>query len=286
MTDPNPLAGLFSALSRAQAAAQAVEQDATNRHHGYSYASAEAIIHETKGPLTRNGLAVVPSEMNVELLPDGHQGAVALLHAEWLVVHESGGSMVIHCDWTIIPEKGRPFDKALAAARTASLGYLLRDLLCLPRVEPGTGLDDDSRDEHHAQEVKPITQAQVDAAKSLMVQLGIAGADQGAYLDTINGGARATYEDGVLIIAALRGHIAARKAVDDAKASVGKQPAPTKRTQEQTAMMVALCKRLDVDDDKRADFLAMVADGVDAKTMQGAAEVIQRLQKRVAERST
>ena len=41
----------------------------------------------------------------------------------------------------IIPDKGRPMDKAVATARTYALGYMLRDLLLLPRVEPSADVD-------------------------------------------------------------------------------------------------------------------------------------------------
>ena len=50
-------------------------------------------------------------------------------------------------EWAIILEKGRPLDKAIAGADTASLSYMLRDLLILPRVEAGTEMDDDAREQ-------------------------------------------------------------------------------------------------------------------------------------------
>jgi hypothetical protein len=148
MTETNPQAALFAALSRAQAVAVSVEKDATNKFHKYNYASAEALIAEAKAALASAGLAVVPSSsmLREPKVFEREQGAFAVLLAEWVVVHGDGGSLPIACEWPVIPEKGRPLDKALAAARTASLGYLLRDLLQLPRVEEGTDLDHDSRD--------------------------------------------------------------------------------------------------------------------------------------------
>jgi hypothetical protein len=148
MADSNA-AALFAALAKAQAHAKSVEKDARNTFHKYAYASAEAIITEAKESLAHAGLAVVPhslvvSEASADLKA---VGAAAMLHASWVVVHSDGGSMTVGCEWPIVPEKGRPIDKATAAARTASLGYLLRDLLQLPRVEEGTDLDHDSRDE-------------------------------------------------------------------------------------------------------------------------------------------
>lgn len=148
---------LFAALSKAQAAAVSVEKDATNKFHKYNYASAEAMIAEAKQALGSAGLAVVPSSSLLRE-PREHereQGAYCVLIAEWAVVHGDGGIHAISCEWPVIPEKGRPLDKALAAARTASLGYLLRDLLQLPRVEEGTDLDHDSRD-NGANQPRPL----------------------------------------------------------------------------------------------------------------------------------
>lgn len=153
-------AQLFAALAKAQAAARAVEKDATNKFHRYNYTSAEGMIAEAKAAMAQFGLAIIPTcanlrEPHASELPtkeDGDlgKGARCVLEAAWLVVHEEGGSQMIECAWPVIPEKGRPLDKALAAARTASLNYLLRDLLQLPRVEEGTDLDHDSRDAHRA----------------------------------------------------------------------------------------------------------------------------------------
>ena len=155
MNEHNP--AIYAALAKAQAIALAVEKDARNQFHKYNYASAEALIHEAKAALSQCGLAVVPSVSNISDPTEAQakSGAVGVLTATWVVVHQDGGAMTVACHWPIIPEKGRPFDKALAAARTASLGYLLRDLLQLPRVEEGTDLDHDSRDNRQEQRPAP-----------------------------------------------------------------------------------------------------------------------------------
>ena len=44
-------------------------------------------------------------------------------------------------DWPIVTGKGKPLDKAVASARTSSLGYLIRDLLVAPRVHPTDDMD-------------------------------------------------------------------------------------------------------------------------------------------------
>lgn len=147
---------LYAALVKAQAAARGVEKDATNKFHHYNYVSAEAMIREAKQLLSDHDLAIVPTGSVLTDAPtvDGtneewakNARAAAVLCATWLVVHKLGGSLAIESGWPVAPEKGRPIDKACAAARTASLSYLLRDLLQIPRVEEGTDLDHNSRDE-------------------------------------------------------------------------------------------------------------------------------------------
>lgn len=139
---------LAAALVVAQTHAVSVGKDARNSHMGYRYASAEAIIAEAKEALALAGIAVVP--LSSSLLHDDAQwtavGISAVLSSTWRVLHgESGEHVDMASQWPVVPEKGRPPDKATAAARTASLGYFLRDLLQLPRVEEDTGLDDSDR---------------------------------------------------------------------------------------------------------------------------------------------
>jgi hypothetical protein len=145
---PNALKSLAAGLRSAQRAAASVTKDARNSHHGYRYASAEAILAEVKEPLAAHGLALMPTAFRVEAPSDPLRaaGVAAMLHSKWVLEHVCGETREIECDWFVVPDRGRPIDKALAAARTASLSYLLRDVLQLPRVEEGTGLDDDSRD--------------------------------------------------------------------------------------------------------------------------------------------
>lgn len=153
---------LFAALTKAQAKAHAVEKDAQNTYHRYAYVSAEAMIREAKEILTACDLAVIPTgsalDAPIAIAHDATSSdewlknarCAGVLRASWLVVHKDGGSVEVTSAWPVAPEKGRPIDKAVAAARTASLSYLLRDLLQIPRVEEGTDLDHDSRDDHRS----------------------------------------------------------------------------------------------------------------------------------------
>jgi len=137
---------LAAALAAAQAAAAAVEKDARNAHMRYDYASAEAIIGEARAALASAGVAVIPLSAVVSTIADGLPGWTpnAMLRAVWRVSY-GGEHIDLDTEWPILIEKGRPADKALAGARTASLGYFLRDLLLLPRVEKGAEMDDDAR---------------------------------------------------------------------------------------------------------------------------------------------
>lgn len=185
----NSTTDLYSAIARAQAKAKRVEKDATNAFHRYNYVSAEAMIHEAKQLLAAEGLAVVPVASRLrkadDLVSDDkdwarNARAALVLTCDWVVLHVNGGSMPTGIEWPVAPEKGRPIDKAVAAAHTASLSYLLRDLLQIPRVEEGTELDGDERDE-----APPPSQQQRARMAALLSELGIARDGQAAYVETL-----------------------------------------------------------------------------------------------------
>lgn len=125
---PAPV-NLAAALARAQRKCKPVKKDARNSHHGYSYASAEAVIAEAKLALADTGLALVPIEQSLERIEGGYE-----LVRRFLLIHDSGQTLTLSCAWPVIEERGRPVDKATAIASTASLSYMLRDLLLMPRV--------------------------------------------------------------------------------------------------------------------------------------------------------
>lgn len=245
-------AALFAALARAQALAKSVEKDAVNKFHKYGYTSAEGMIAEAKQSLSACDLAVVPVSLVVrdptvderpvrdergEAKGDANKGARCVLTAEWLVVHKEGGSLSIACEWPVIPENGRPLDKALAAARTASLNYLLRDLLQLPRVEEGTDLDDDSRDRHQHDEVPPRqVQRQPpprgvtgDQRERIGALIKVVGLDGDGFLRMF--GKPETTERAAEIIVALEKMRAEKAAVDATLAGATETPKKTPDTQ-------------------------------------------------------
>ncbi len=142
MAEEIKIGSLAKALSAARDKCQPAPKDAENAYHKYSYASAEAVITAANDALVKSDLALIPMIDDVRTVAPG----VTVLDRTWILCHSSGESLTLKLvAWPIIPDKGRPLDKALAGALTASLSYRLRDLLMIPRVDPGddiSGRDD------------------------------------------------------------------------------------------------------------------------------------------------
>ena len=147
-------ANIGAALCAAQAAAEAVEKGSKNAHQGYKYASAESIIREARGALAGAGLAFYRESATVEWEPpvvvetrNGPRNQRTGLVRATYVLRHGDEKIVVESETPALAEAGRPEDKAVATALTYSLGYVLRDLLLLPRVEEGTDVDQrDDRD--------------------------------------------------------------------------------------------------------------------------------------------
>lgn len=133
---------IATALVKAQGIAKGVEKDARNDFHKYKYASAESMVEEGRQALTAAGLAL----LTLGWEPMDASGRAPRVKVRYLLVHgESGESMTLESSSPVIPEKGRPEDKAEFGALTENLGYFLRGLLLIPRVDEETtvsGRDD------------------------------------------------------------------------------------------------------------------------------------------------
>src|SRR5262245_58993641 len=105
---------LAAALVKAIAACKPVAHDAENTFHKYAYTSSEAIIGEARSALAGEGLAVIPLEQAICARDGGSHELVS----RRLLVHTSGESVVCSSAWPIVPDRGRPLDKATAAADT------------------------------------------------------------------------------------------------------------------------------------------------------------------------
>jgi len=148
----DPQAALAAALNQAQGAAGAVSKASRNDYHRYKYASAEALIEEGRSALHGAGLALVPDSQSIEL---GTGDGLSVLKRTYTILHSGGGMLTMAQEWPVIPEKGRPMDKAVASAVTASLGYFLRDLLLMPRVDPADDLDSNTRETGRGRDKQP-----------------------------------------------------------------------------------------------------------------------------------
>lgn len=138
------LGKLALALSKAQAKSKPIEHDALNQFHKYRYTSSEAIIEAAIETLAGCELAVIPTRQDI----DRTKPEIELV-STFILAHSSGEHLVMERRWPIIPDKGRPLDKATAAAATVSLAYLLRDLLLMPRVDQATDMS--GRNDSHYQ---------------------------------------------------------------------------------------------------------------------------------------
>lgn len=152
--DPEKQAALYAALAKATASARAVEKGAENTYSRYKYASAEAVVEEARAHLAAEGIAVVPKRWRVLPLPGGPVsggGKASMYFADvevlYKVTHAGGGWELCEATTPAVLDNGRPQDKAVATALTYSLGYFLRGLLMLPRVDAADDVDQrDDRD--------------------------------------------------------------------------------------------------------------------------------------------
>lgn len=140
------------ALAAAIQACHTVEKSSRNDYHKYQYASADTIIEEGRKALTGAGLALIPLEASLN--GSEREGADRFeLVRTFLLIHSSGEMTPMRVTWPVVPDKGRPLDKATAAADTSSLSYLLRDLLMMARVDPTDDMN--TRDDRQAQAPPP-----------------------------------------------------------------------------------------------------------------------------------
>lgn len=225
----NATALLLQSLVEAQRIARGVEKTQVNPFHRYNYAGTESIILEAKDAMAQTGLALIPRGARVfsigtRLEPSSDPKAPRevpqlFLAKRWSLVHQGGGVLELEEQvWPVVPEKGRPLDKAVAAADTASLGYLLRNVLMLARVEEGTDLDHPSREDHgphhhHAAPQKEAPSPAPDVAtpeqrRAILEQLeaqGVGRADAAKHVaDIVGHGGALSAKEADQVLAALK----------------------------------------------------------------------------------
>jgi hypothetical protein len=128
---PELAKGLLAAIAQCKP----VPKGARNDFHKYAYAEADAIIEEGRAALLAGGCALLP--VSASLNGSEREGPDRFeLVRVFVLIHSSGQAVPLQVTWPVVPDRGRPLDKATAAADTLSLAYLLRDLLLMNRVDP------------------------------------------------------------------------------------------------------------------------------------------------------
>ena len=132
--------GLQAALLEAQRAVVAVPKASTNAHYGYNYASAEDIVRSSRKVLLDAGLVARRAGWCYGLSSDG----VPKYTVTFKLAHPASGEAEEDLvDWPAEPGKGRPLDKAGAAALTSAESYWLTGLLLIPRGDEEMDKRDD-----------------------------------------------------------------------------------------------------------------------------------------------
>lgn len=151
---PAEAKSLAQALIYAQRLIDHVVKDAENTNHRYSYASADNIIAAARDALAEAGLVLVRKAAPYR---PGEGGQPGLLGCVFELMHPaSGEKMNYRVSMPVIENRGRPADKALAAAWTTTLAYALRDILLIPRIEGQEVIDArDDRDYEPARSPRP-----------------------------------------------------------------------------------------------------------------------------------
>lgn len=126
-------ASIATALVKAQREARDVEKDAKNEYHRYAYSKADDIAAEGRRALNLSGLALCRVGWTLNPATETGPGSVSVCY---VLVHESGDVWALPPAFCpVIPEKGRPEDKATAAALTYSAGYVALGLLMIERTD-------------------------------------------------------------------------------------------------------------------------------------------------------
>lgn len=129
---------LWGALAKAQADVTSVGKDGTNTQRGYRYATTEAMIRGSRQHLADHGLGFISTwkahEPPASVGDIGKQHVAARVEIHWALGHEAGVVKGI-ATMDAVASPARPNDKAIAAAVTYGLGFVLRGLLLLDRAE-------------------------------------------------------------------------------------------------------------------------------------------------------
>lgn len=163
------------ALAAAIAECRAVEKDGRNSQQGYDFASAESIINECRGPLSRNGLSIAYTVIEVvEMEPvktrNGGELRRQLLKLGITVMHQSGEELP---QQVYIAECMDSGDKGLLKGLTICQREHLRQLMMIPRgafdPEADPSVDEPKEEKQKAEkQSKPKTEKAEKSAKEVL----------------------------------------------------------------------------------------------------------------------
>lgn len=139
---------LLAAWATAQERAKSVAKEGRNKDRNYDYATGDAMVMAGSIARATTGLCLFSTWSSEDVSDDGegNQWVCAIVTVHWVMGHGSGGYVRGTITGHAIGSKGRPPDKAVAAAATYIEGFLDRGLMRLSRG--GESADDvDARQE-------------------------------------------------------------------------------------------------------------------------------------------
>lgn len=149
---PNLAAGIVTAQAAAREVLKGRQSGGDGGGPRYKYASTEDVVTVAKEALEKGKLAVIQvgvvrtnADKICTTYRNGSTSQGDEIRVEYLLVHESGETVTIVTHTPVIPGPGRPWDKAVAAAETYSMGYALRGILLLVRTDESE--EPDARDD-------------------------------------------------------------------------------------------------------------------------------------------
>lgn len=135
---------LFAALAKAQENARTVKKEGRNTQARYLYATADDMIAAGRKAREGTGLSLLttwtvePSDTPGEY---GNQWVCGRVAIHWVLCHTEGGWLSGTAYVDAIGSRGRPPDKAIAAALTYGEGFVERGLMRFDRDENPEDVD-------------------------------------------------------------------------------------------------------------------------------------------------
>jgi hypothetical protein len=163
---PVPAKSLSAALLEAQRLVGAVAKGSQNEYDKYAYTSSDTMIAACRDALHGAGLLFDREGWEIDRTVEPHE-LISLFVLEYPTTGERREYRV---PWAIVgnPKRIYAVDKARAGALTTSIGYFLRDLLNVPRVDTN---EMDRREDH---DMEAPAARPTDASRTLQADIAAA----------------------------------------------------------------------------------------------------------------